>query len=145
MFLKVTAAWQMEDSSFSVQFPRTSSTSRLCPSDFFFLFLQTYWVHSYFLMNSVLLSILNYCYLLWSLHVLLMFAWVSSGCSCLPHRKKSKNELVWWLYLQSAPLTKVLAHNLEFFPRALRCGCPLLLRDGLNAETKSHCSCTCDK
>ncbi len=31
-------------------------------------------------------------------------------------------------------------------PRVLCCGCPLLLRDGLNAENKFHCTlCTCDQ
>ncbi len=43
------------------------------------------------------------------------------------------------VYLQSAPMTEVLAKSLESVPRQLHCGCPLLLMDWLNAATKFHC------
>ncbi len=41
----------------------------------------------------------------WSLHVLPVFAWVSSGCSGFPHHQNMNVRLI----LQSVSLTKVLA------------------------------------
>ncbi len=68
----------------------------------------------------------------WSLHVLPVFTWVSSGCSGFPHHQN--------MYVGLSPVStlEVLAQNLEF--PGLCCGSPLLLRDGLNAETKFHCT-----
>ncbi len=70
---------------------------------------------------------------MWSLHVLPVFAWVFSGCSSFPHHQNMYMGL-------SAVSTLDQGTGLEsgVGPRVLRYGCPLLLRDGLNARTKFH-------
>ncbi len=71
---------------------------------------------------------------LWSLHIPPVFACVSSS---FPNHQNM------YIYLYLSP---VITHDRgtgsdsEVGPRALSCGCPLLLRDDLNAEIKFHCT-----
>ncbi len=65
-----------------------------------------------------------------------------SPCSCGFSPDVSVSPTIKNMYIDLSPVTTLdqgTGSESGVGPRALHCGCPLLLRDGLNVETTFHC------